>query len=155
MSIHQIIQIPPSPRPSILLTLNPAPISSPEPATRSGAPSSGDAEAAKTFAITSVAWAPSCGRSYHLIATGSRDGHVRIWRVKPPTPSEDSDGVEDGAEKWSASILGDFDDHKCASGHSCACDSLIIIAFARSTVGRVEWNITGYVHHASRLLGGY
>jgi hypothetical protein len=23
------------------------------------------------------------GRTYHLIATGSRDGKVRIWKVKP------------------------------------------------------------------------
>ena len=53
---------------------------------------------------------------------------MRIWRVKPPTPSEDLDGDEtDGTEgKWSASIVGDFDDHK-------------------SAVGRVEWNITGCV----------
>ena len=51
---------------------------------------------------------------------------MRIGRVKPPTPSEDLDGDEtDGTEgKWSASIVGDFDDHK-------------------SAVGRVEWNITG------------
>ena len=93
--------------------------------------------------MTSVAWAPSCGRSYHLIATGSRDGHVRIWRVKPPTLVDDFDQegeVEEGS--WSAyvfqysgvnlrcslryrTIVGDFDDHK-------------------SPVGRVEWNITGY-----------
>ena len=47
--------------------------------------------------------------------------------MKPPTPSEDLDGEEvEGSEKWSASIVGDFDDHK-------------------SAVGRVEWNITGYV----------
>lgn len=53
---------------------------------------------------------------------------MRIWRVKPPTPSEDLDpGAEEGdGAQWSASIVGDFDDHK-------------------SAVGRVEWNITGYV----------
>ena len=94
-----------------------------------GADADASSNAGKTFAITSVAWAPSCGRSYHLVATGSRDGHVRIWRVKPPTPSEDLDGGgEDGGDDgaWSASIVGDFDDH-------------------RATVGRVEWNITGCV----------
>ena len=52
--------------------------------------------------------------------------------MKPPTPSEDLDGEDVGEgtekdkEKWSASVVGDFDDHK-------------------SAVGRVEWNITGYV----------
>ena len=73
-----------------------------------------DADTPTPYSITSVSWAPSCGRSYHLIATGSRDGHVRIWRVKPPTPPdelEENDGdVDEGT--WSATIVGDFDDHK-------------------------------------------
>lgn len=67
-------------------------------------------------AITSVSWAPSCGRSYHLIATGGRDGHVRIWKVKPG--SEDADienaGDSDGEEaKWTAIAVADFEQHKC------------------------------------------
>lgn len=48
------------------------------------------------FSVTSVSWAPSCGRSYHLVATGGRDGHVRIWRVK----SESEWG--DDEERWMA-----------------------------------------------------
>lgn len=41
---------------------------------------------------------------------------MRIWRVKPPTPVDD-DGSDDmmmdgGDGTWSASIVGDFDDHK-------------------------------------------
>ncbi|KAI0642819.1 WD40-repeat-containing domain protein [Trametes meyenii] len=145
--IVKIIQIPPDHRrPSTLLTLNPAPTSSSSsassplpqhPPSRAGA---GEREGAdgssKTFAVTSLAWAPSCGRSYHLVATGGRDGHVRIWRVRPPTPSEDEDGDGDGPSgegegesegtRWTASVVGDFDDHK-------------------SAVGRVEWNITGTI----------
>ncbi|KAF8632150.1 hypothetical protein AX17_004892 [Amanita inopinata Kibby_2008] len=90
-----------------------------------------------SFAVTSVAWAPSCGRSYHLIATGGRDGHVRIWRVRPSL-DEDSEPPyydelgkgegenDDSGNRWSASIVADFDHH-------------------RSTVARVEWNITGTV----------
>ncbi|PFH46735.1 hypothetical protein AMATHDRAFT_77541 [Amanita thiersii Skay4041] len=90
-----------------------------------------------TFAISSISWAPSCGRSYHLIATGGRDGHVRIWRIRP-APEEDcnisyyddagkGDGESDERDgKWTASIVADFDHH-------------------RSAVGRVEWNITGTV----------
>lgn len=78
------------------------------------------------FAVTSVAWAPSCGRSFHLIATGSRDGMVRIWKVKPPPPqlsrntsggdagAEDQDMAVDGSEeKWSASLVAEFPDHQC------------------------------------------
>ncbi|EIW52294.1 WD40 repeat-like protein [Trametes versicolor FP-101664 SS1] len=139
--IVKIIQVTPSRRPSSLLSLNPAPassapsasdpsIKSPAAATHgsSGAGSGDGWTGAKTCAVTSIAWAPSCGRSYHLVATGARDGHVRIWRVKPPTPSEDLDaGAEEGdGAQWTASIVGDFDDHK-------------------SAVGRVEWNITGTV----------
>jgi len=66
-------------------------------------------------AITSVAWAPSCGRSYHLIATGSRDGHVRIWKVKPGSDDVDLDNMVEGdAEdaKWAATLVADFDQHK-------------------------------------------
>jgi len=75
-----------------------------------------------SYAVVSVAWAPSCGRSYHLLATGSRDGHVRIWKLKPPP----DDAAEDEEDKWTAVSVGDFDQHK-------------------SAVGRVEWNITGCV----------
>ncbi|RPD56747.1 WD40 repeat-like protein [Lentinus tigrinus ALCF2SS1-7] len=125
--VVKIIQLNSSGRPSTLLSLNSAPPAPSDPTSKGPSTAANGDEAAKTYAITSVAWAPSCGRSYHLIATGSRDGHVRIWRVRPPTPSEDLDGEgEEGEGKWSASIVGDFDDHK-------------------STVGRVEWNITGTI----------
>ncbi|ETW75791.1 hypothetical protein HETIRDRAFT_66253 [Heterobasidion irregulare TC 32-1] len=75
-------------------------------------------------AITSVAWAPCCGRSYHLVATGGRDGHVRIWRLKPPASNDER--AEADETRWTCSIVADFDHHK-------------------STVGRVEWNITGTI----------
>jgi len=32
--------------------------------------------------INDVAWAPNMGRSYNLIATGSKDCNVRIWRLQ-------------------------------------------------------------------------
>ncbi|KAJ3503301.1 hypothetical protein NLJ89_g8496 [Agrocybe chaxingu] len=83
-----------------------------------------------TSAITSVAWAPSCGRSYHLVATGGRNGHVRIWKIKPGIDDLDLDGPERGDSdeevKWTAVAVADFDQHK-------------------SAVGRVEWNITGTI----------
>ena len=106
----QIIQVSPSRRPSTLLSLNPTPSSSSR-ADGATAAAGGEPDAPKTFAVTSVAWAPSCGRSYHLVAAGSRDGHVRIWRVRPPTAGEDLDG-EDGDGRWTATVVGDFDDHK-------------------------------------------
>ncbi|KAI0776488.1 WD40 repeat-like protein [Irpex lacteus] len=122
----KIIQLVPSRRPSSVLSLDPSSQSRADTTPRSPAVGAGS-EMSTSYSITSVSWAPSCGRSYHLIATGSRDGHVRIWRVKPPTPPDEVDEDEEtGEDTWSATIVGDFDDHKAA-------------------VGRVEWNITGTI----------
>jgi len=51
-----------------------------------------------TSSVTSVSWAPSCGRSYHLIATGSRDGSVKIWKIQPGEELESGDGSGDDNE---------------------------------------------------------
>ncbi|KAK7059748.1 purine-cytosine permease fcyB [Favolaschia claudopus] len=119
--VVKIIQLMPSNRPITLLTLDPSPAVE-------GAlvPADPDAGGPSSSAITSVSWAPSCGRSYHLIATGGRDGHVRIWRVKPGEEVEDDMAADSEDGQWSASIVADFENHK-------------------SAVGRVEWNITGTV----------
>lgn len=117
----QIIQLSPSHRPATLFTLDPSPQSEKAaPATSS----IGDGEVPQLAAVTSVAWAPSCGRSYHLVATGSRDGHVRIWKLKPPAYDEERAHTEDNT--WTGVQVADFDHHKAA-------------------VGRVEWNVTGQV----------
>src|SRR5205823_12946408 len=34
--------------------------------------------------VRDVDWAPSLGRSYHLIATACKDGYVRIFRLTDP-----------------------------------------------------------------------
>ena len=61
-----------------------------------------------------MSWAPSCGRSYHLVATGGRDGHVRIWKIKPGSEDfEELMGDGDSEEaKWTAVLVADFDQHK-------------------------------------------
>ncbi|KAL1744921.1 WD40-repeat-containing domain protein [Schizophyllum fasciatum] len=118
-SAVRIIELSPSRRPTTLLTLNPAPGA----ITSGGMDVDEGAQTSSPYAVTSVSWAPSCGRSYHLIATGGRDGRVRIWRVKPGPEDDES---EDASAGWTASIVGDFDQHK-------------------SAIGRVEWNITGTV----------
>ncbi|PBK68591.1 WD40 repeat-like protein [Armillaria solidipes] len=130
--IVKIIQLSPSRRPATILVLDPSPAAqnSTPSAEPSATPGQTEAEHPTPFAITSVAWAPSCGRSYHLIATGGRDGRVRIWKVKPSIEEPetgDEDAVDsDEGNRWSATIVADFDQHK-------------------SSVGRVEWNITGTV----------
>jgi nucleoporin SEH1 len=110
-SESQIIQLSTSRRPMALLTLDPSPSPAGLP-TEAGTSLASDGDTPTPFAITSVAWAPSCGRSYHLIATGGRDGHVRIWRVKPAEEEPDVEG-EGGDPKWSANVVADFDHHKC------------------------------------------
>ena len=111
-------------------------------ASGSGVASANDSEV--PYAITSVSWAPSCGRSFHLIATGSRDGHVRIWKVRPPTPTLNDDLDEGGDEKWSASLVAEFGDHEYGFSYFSSTQfSCNMRWHSRSSVGRVEWNITG------------
>lgn len=78
---------------------------------------------ASSSPLTCVSWAPSCGRSYHLIATGSRDGAVRIWRVEPPSDEEG------GSRSWTSEVVAEFP--------------------KGARVGMVEWNATGTTLTAS------
>ncbi|PPQ88570.1 hypothetical protein CVT25_009949 [Psilocybe cyanescens] len=102
-----------------------------------------------TYAITSVAWAPSCGRSYHLIATGGRDGHVRIWKVKPGSEDIDPENIAENEgedSKWTAVAVADFDQHKFVVPLILSYIPQLIYSLRnRSAVGRVEWNITGTI----------
>ncbi|KAI0289473.1 WD40-repeat-containing domain protein [Russula brevipes] len=100
--VVKIIQLSPSRRPITLLSLDPSP------PVDTGSISE---DVIAQHAITSISWAPSCGRSYHLIATGGRDGHVRIWKLRPTSlDDERMDGAEEA--KWSGSVVADFDHHK-------------------------------------------
>jgi len=139
----QIIHFPPGQRPRAVLFLDPSPSSSsaitgglsrvpisPRPDTPGSYAHPRKEQQPASYAVTTVAWAPSCGRSYHLIATGGRDGRVRLWKVRPPEKKDsdvDDDGEGGGDEvitPWSASIVADFDEHK-------------------SAIGKVAWNVTG------------
>lgn len=123
----KIIQLSSPRRLVTLLTLDPSPSQGGD--SSSKGPSAASDSESPAYAVTSVAWAPSMGRSYHLIASGSRDGRVRIWRVKPPAlgdeVDQDGDGDAEGSEGgWTANMVAEFEDHK-------------------SAVGRVDWNLTG------------
>ncbi|OCF35347.1 hypothetical protein I316_02895 [Kwoniella heveanensis BCC8398] len=77
--------------------------------------------------LTSVSWAPNCGRAYHLIATGSRDGTVRIWRIEPPGEKlRVGYGDEDGEvrQAWRGQCVADF-------------------GKGGARIGMVDWNATG------------
>jgi len=92
--------------------------------------------------LSSLSWAPLVGRSYHLLATGSKDGRVRIYKLHAPELDADGgwevgrlktmgrgaglrtdDGPRDGAE-WTSEEVASFDEHG-------------------ASVSRVEWNLTG------------
>ncbi|KAH7583766.1 Nucleoporin SEH1 [Nakaseomyces glabratus] len=94
-----------------------------------------------TSLIRSISWAPLIGRPYHLIATGCKDGRVRIFRVndspsKSNTPNlSDSDdyNMEDQGIKQrqnntdlEVELLSEHDDHK-------------------GEVWSVSWNLTGTI----------
>ncbi|KXN84492.1 Nucleoporin SEH1 [Leucoagaricus sp. SymC.cos] len=146
-SVVKIVQLTPSRRHVTLLALDPSPSNNPAsgaagPANRPGSLSSHLNPAQTTItsqiqqqsqnpsssnlnksSITSLSWAPSCGRSYHLIATGSRDGSVRIWKV---LPGEETDaGNESEDPRWTVASVVKVE-HK-------------------SAVSRVEWNVTGTI----------
>ncbi|KAK6454486.1 WD40-repeat-containing domain protein [Scheffersomyces xylosifermentans] len=65
--------------------------------------------------IRSVNWAPSMGRNYHLIATGCKDGYVRIFKA-----------IETAGGELKIETLAKLNDHK-------------------SEVWRVNWNLTGTI----------
>lgn len=66
-------------------------------------------------AIHGIAWAPNLGRSYHLLATASKDQTVRIWQL-----------ARQESGKWHSKELACFEEHK-------------------AEVWRVCWNITGTI----------
>lgn len=67
-----------------------------------------------TDAIHDVCWAPNMGRSYHLVATASKDRTVRVWKAK------------------------------MQEGHlTCEVEEIAMMHHHDSEVWRVEWNITG------------
>jgi nucleoporin SEH1 len=67
-----------------------------------------------------------------------------------PGEELDGDGESEEEGKWTASIVADFDQHKWAFCLCClyiGVDYFASFCFTfRSTVGRVEWNITGWVY---------
>ncbi|GHJ86171.1 hypothetical protein NliqN6_2573 [Naganishia liquefaciens] len=117
--------------PSALLVLHPPPTPSTS-VTSNGTPNSSTAaQGLGSQAITSLSWAPACGRSYHLIASGHRDGTVRVWKVVPPAAS-----AEDGEQQrvkgqqqqsvWRGEVVAEW-------------------GKGDVTVGKVEWNMTGSI----------
>jgi nucleoporin SEH1 len=69
------------------------------------------------------------GRGYQLVATASKDGYVRIFKVTPNQSTEHDDHQRNGSDyptPLRVELLSKFDDHK-------------------GEVWRVSWNLTGTI----------
>lgn len=128
----QILSLPTPSLPVHLLTLSPPPPSTPSnPSTPSSAPFS-TASSHLQSQLTTISWAPSLGRSYHLLATGTRGGLVRIWRVRPAAEDDESaiGGAVASGGSWTGELVAELGAHE-------------------RSVGKVEWNRTGTVLSSS------
>ncbi|GMG19252.1 unnamed protein product [Ambrosiozyma monospora] len=74
--------------------------------------------------IRSVSWAPSMGRSYHLIATACKDDFVRIFKLVEFF-NKDKKSPEEGSLRFELHLLEKID--------------------YKSEVWRVQWNATGTI----------
>ncbi|KAM0792946.1 hypothetical protein ACM66B_002705 [Microbotryomycetes sp. NB124-2] len=88
---------------------------------------SGYASAAPT---SSLAWAPASGRSYQLLASGSRDGRARIWKLYPPVLDGGEGADVDGP--WRGEMDAELEETKSGRGGNVASV-------------RVDWNVTGTI----------
>ena len=71
--------------------------------------------------IRSVSWAPTMGRSYHLIATACKDGYVRIFKLTEKKDLDDVDKIN-----FEITLLNALNDHI-------------------GEVWKVSWNLTGTI----------
>ncbi|GAA5913339.1 uncharacterized protein JCM6883_003044 [Sporobolomyces salmoneus] len=110
---------------------------------------------------SSLNWAPPSGRSFQLLAAGSKDSKVRVYKIFPPTLQGPGTGItpQEGGE-WAAQLDVELDEsiHSRKSGVVTSSGSSTGIAPSNSTafggigVGgggigatKVEWNVTGTV----------
>ncbi|KAI9202576.1 WD40-repeat-containing domain protein [Polychytrium aggregatum] len=79
--------------------------------------------------ICDIAWAPNIGRSYHLIATASKDGKVRIFKLREERSGKHGDSFK---------LANQF-----------TVDSVETLDHGGEQVWKVEWNVTGTVLSSS------
>ncbi|KXS17004.1 WD40 repeat-like protein [Gonapodya prolifera JEL478] len=108
--------------------------------------SSAEVLAGAADAILDVAWAPNVGRSYHLIATASRDHHVRIYKLTPEhssssapgTPSEEQTSAPNNSRRTSSAVTAS------PKGPLKYRAELVMDDASHSAeVWRCAWNVTG------------
>ncbi|CDK24080.1 unnamed protein product [Kuraishia capsulata CBS 1993] len=91
--------------------------------------------------IRSVSWAPTMGRSYHLIATGCKDGYVRIFKLTESLKGDD--GLEDTVKELDAfATNGAYDSEP---GSDIQIETLSTHNDHDGEVWKVSWNVTGTI----------
>ncbi|CCK70893.1 Seh1p KNAG_0F02280 [Huiozyma naganishii CBS 8797] len=109
--------------------------------------------------IRSISWAPSIGRWYQLVATGSKDGKVRIFKITEKLPS-DTSGIQqiEPSTNTEQSLSPDFADSSPDNSSdvpafvpSKQLSSVLNIELLsehddhKSEVWSVSWNLTGTI----------
>jgi len=90
-----------------------------------------------TAPVLDVAWSPNVGRTFHLLASSSRDGSTRIWRVAPAAPAPPAaSSPQPGANPAAA--------QSPKAGDKFLCESTRLEP-QHNEAWRVEFNITGTV----------
>jgi nucleoporin SEH1 len=87
--------------------------------------------------VTDVAWAPNLGRSFELIATSSRDGHVRIYKLKEEL-SKPSSLLGDTSSSSTSNALVGSKKRQALYKVECVAD----LKDHEAPVWRLNWNIT-------------
>lgn len=103
--------------------------------------------------IRSVAWAPSIGRWYQLIATGCKDGKVRIFklteRVGDAQDIEDNDEDEDMSDDHRIDTSEGVDSSESGLVPSLRVELLSEYDDHKGEVWSVSWNLTGTILSSS------
>lgn len=94
--------------------------------------------AGHTAGVHDVAWAPNLGRSFHNIASASKDGTVRVWRVSADGEDEPEDAMALAAAGGAPPTRGD-------GPTGVTVDMAVSLDDHHSEVWRVQWNALGTV----------
>lgn len=92
--------------------------------------------------IRTVSWAPSMGRYYQLIATGCKDGFVRIFKL---TESANNKAIPNDEQ-----VSLDYEDIENTSGQSKPLNNIKVELISshddhQGEVWKVRWNLTGSI----------
>lgn len=98
--------------------------------------------------IRDVAWAPSMGRGYQLIATASKDGFVRVFRVMETKSKLQSDAASSDVLQGNNFLDPDSDSMAVSDSEAATpLDVQLLSSFDdhHGEVWRVSWNLTGTI----------